>query len=411
MKIKNLKDNVLNQITLLVVKVDFKISKKQEDYAKVTFSDGKTQIPAFIWNINKEKFAINVGCVYDVFAYSQEFNSKPVLKIVEINVIDDQSILNDFVKTAVIPTSQIKEYISSQINLISDKTLQKLTLDIVSNEKNYFNAPAAANNHHAYLTGMSYHVYNMLHLVHLFDLTTLEKDILISGIILHDIGKCYELKNDLVVKYTTTGYLLGHLAIGYEIVYKYKTQNNINSENVDDVLNLILAHHGKIEYGNLKRCETKVEKIINLIDTIDAYLNAFIEKLESISIDSWSDNVYALNNRKVYKQKLNSLELNTNVETSNKLNAFVDIYTNRYVDINKQLIELAYEYTQLDFPHSFNKLIEDESKFNDNFDFYQSLKHLVLTDIEIDELNPLTSKIIEGEILKWFKNIEDFNKK
>lgn len=408
MKIKNLKDNVLNEIKLLVVKIEFKVSKKQEDYAKITFSDGKNQINAFMWNINKENFELQIGLVYNVYAYAQEFNSKPVLKIIEIKKNEEINILSDFVKTAVISQNQIQEYIESKIATINEQCLKKMTQNIVNSQPLYYKAPAAANNHHAYLTGMSYHVFNMLKIVDLFDLNQKDYDVLVTAIILHDIGKCYELQNDLVVSYTTTGNLLGHLAIGYEIVYKYLEQNNLNCNLTKEVLNLILAHHGKIEYGNLKLCQSRNEHIINVIDTIDAYLNSFIEKLEENDNNKWSDNIYALNNRKVFKH-INTTDIFQMENINNKLTDFVNIYKQRYKNINENLVQQGNYYTSVDFPLSFNKLLNDEHKFSQNNNYFECLKHIVISCVNINDITPMPGKILEAELLKWFKVITTYN--
>lgn len=409
MKIKNLKENVLNNINLLVSQVEFKITKKEEDYAKVTFSDGSSKISAFIWNINKKDFDLKAGTVYNIYCYKQEFNSRPVLKIVEYKECFEKEIINMFIKSAIISSDEIKEFIFNQIDLIKDHDLKKMTKDIVcSHESKYFKAPAAANNHHAYINGMSYHVYNMLKVLHIFDDSKFDKDLLISSIILHDIGKCFELENNLVIKYTQSGNLLGHIAIGFEIVFSYISKNDITNVSCLKVLDLILSHHGKIEYGNLKQCFNCEEKLINLIDTIDAYLNAFIEKLEEIDINCWSDNVYALSNRKVFKHEISDSN-NLTKKANSTSDQFIAIYKSRYKHINKDIIDISLNYFDTDFVKSYSKLLLDRDLFSDNIELFRTIKHMLISNNVVNDVSPMHGKIIEAEMLKWILKIQNYD--
>lgn len=409
MKINELKENVLNEIFLLVSSVEFKKTKKDEDYARVTFSDGTSKIGAFIWNIKKDNFALSVGNVYQTYAYKQEFNSKPVLKIVETIKCEDETICQQFFKSAPIAKEEIKTFIDQQVETIADKTLKKLTQNILNQyQDKYYRSAAAANNHHAYNGGMSYHVYNMLKLVELFEHNLFNRDVLISALVLHDIGKCFELDSGIVVTYTTAGNLLGHLAIGFEIVYSYAQKENLYNENVKNVLDLILSHHGKIEYGNLKECVTIEEKMINLIDTIDAYLNAFIEKLEEISLKSWSDNVFALNNRKVYKHEKIQTTLNEG-QVPTLVKDFVEIYKKRYNEIDENLIYLCDKYYLSDFVSSYELLLSDEQNFEHQKTDFRFLKHMLIANNMINDQQPMYAKLVEAEMYKWILKIKNFD--
>lgn len=410
MKINNLKESVLNEINLLLEKIEFKVSKKQEDYARLTFSDGVAKIDAFLWNVDKSKFDLTAGKIYQVFGFKQNFNNRSNIKIMEINLLEDQSCIKDFIKSAPLTITEIKESIFNKIDNINDSELKEMTLSIVKQyEDKYFSAPAAANNHHAYFSGMSYHVFNMLNVLETFDTNKLNIDVLISAIVLHDIGKCFELESNGAITYTDSGKLLGHIAIGFEIVYEYLCENQIESENCLEVMDLILAHHGKIEYGNLKECTSNNEIAINLIDTIDAYINSFIENIEAIELGEWSENIYALNNRKVQKWDSSAFSEKEPESINIELQKFTNIYLSRYKNINSDIIQLAFLYIGQNFVDGYKRLLDVKSEFENKY-AYRYLKHIILSATCVNDVKPILPKIIEGEIINWFIEIEKFNK-
>lgn len=406
MKISLLKENVINEINLVIIDSAIKKTKKGDDYAKIIFSDGDENIVSFIWNIDINNFKYKVNEVYTVFCYLQEFNSKPILKVLEMKKIEDPDIISSFIKSAIIPVSDIKTFIQKKISEIKSKDIRKLTSNIVEKyEDEYFYAPAAANNHHAYISGMSYHVYNMLQVADLFDETKVNLDILYSVIILHDIGKCFELEHGASVVYTTSGKLLGHISIGYEIVYIYALENNLLTNDIEKILHAILSHHGKIEYGSFEVPKNNEATIVNLIDTIDAYLNSFIENLEKLQLNCWSERIFALNNRKILSHDL--LSTNEKKFTDDLSKKFVNIYKKRYNNINVDIIYFAILCYGDDPIQSLKNVFKNKSLINDDR-LEELVKHTLLSCGTKEGIFPIYSQVIEAEIFKYIQVIKKF---
>ena len=103
----------------------------------------------------------------------------------------------------------------------------------------------------------------------------LNKSLLYSGIILHDIGKVRELSGPVATSYTVEGNLLGHISIASDEVVEAARELNIEGEEIMLLRHMILSHHGKLEYGSPKLPYLKEAEILCYIDNIDARMNMF----------------------------------------------------------------------------------------------------------------------------------------
>src|SRR5699024_11324730 len=112
--------------------------------------------------------------------------------------------------------------------------------------------PAAAKNHHEYVSGLAHQIVSMLaiarELVKLYP--ELNKDLLYAGIILHDLGKVKELSGLVTTSYTLQGKLIGHIPLMVEEIGQIANELNIEGEEVIILQHLVLSHHGKAEWGS-----------------------------------------------------------------------------------------------------------------------------------------------------------------
>ena len=138
-------------------------------------------------------------------------------------------------------------------------------------------APAATAYHHAYLSGLLEHV---LSLTGLADRVTghypsLDRDLVLAGIVLHDLGKVQELSFARGFRYSTRGQLLGHIAIGLEMVWeKMNAIPEFPAGLKDRVAHMILAHHGRLEFGSPKEPMFPEALLVHYLDDLDSKLEA-----------------------------------------------------------------------------------------------------------------------------------------
>jgi len=163
------------------------------------------------------------------------------------------------------------------------KLLLNTLLDDPAIAAPYREAPAAKQLHHAWLGGLLEHVVSLLTLADRVapHYPMLHRDLLLTGVILHDIGKLRELQWEIGFEYTVEGMLLGHIQMGMELVEKtIDTLPNFPPRLKTLVLHMILSHHGKLEFGSPKLPMIPEALVLNFIDDLDAKMQAMASEFE-----------------------------------------------------------------------------------------------------------------------------------
>jgi 3'-5' exoribonuclease len=145
-------------------------------------------------------------------------------------------------------------------------------------------APAAKSMHHAYLGGLLEHTVSVtLLLERLCDhYPSLDRDLLITAGILHDVGKLEELAHDTALDYTDAGRLLGHVVLGVQRVVEKISQIQGFPPGLALVLqHLIISHHGEYDFGSPKRPKTPEAFALHYADDLDAKMNHLSRLLEA----------------------------------------------------------------------------------------------------------------------------------
>jgi len=162
----------------------------------------------------------------------------------------------------------------------------------------YWIAPAATGNHHAYRSGLAEHTLSMLRLASsiadhyaAYYPGRVDEDILIGGILLHDLGKIWELEGDLAPTYSTVGRLVGHIPMGAIFIERVAhALGGIPDVLVWELQHLVLSHHGQLDFGSPKRPKTVEAQILHLIDNIDAKTNTIVHMAED---EGWTSYIRA----------------------------------------------------------------------------------------------------------------------
>lgn len=154
--------------------------------------------------------------------------------------------------------------------------------------KAFCTAPAAMSNHHAYLGGLLEHTHSMLNVADaiLPFYPRLQKDLVLAGIFLHDMGKTSELSYQMAFGYTDSGQMLGHI-VGTAIMIDQKADSAADGGHpiAEDILtnlqHIVLAHHGQYEFGSPKLPATPEAFLVGYIDNIDAKINQVADKIDN----------------------------------------------------------------------------------------------------------------------------------
>ncbi|MDR3214857.1 MAG: HD domain-containing protein [Bacilli bacterium] len=279
------------------------------DYLSLKLQDKTGQIDAKMWQVSPEQLQLFVNGVFvnvsgDIISYKDNLQ----LKISDIVIIDSANIdYDNFVKSAPQAIAELRNELQEYIYEIDDQKINFIITKLVKeydDKLNYY--PAASRIHHAYKSGLLFHIVSMLRigkaLVNLYE--QINKNYLYAGIILHDFGKMDELSGLIATEYTKRGRLVGHISIIHAKLLAIAKELGIeDSEQVLILEHIVLAHHGKLEFGSPVLPLTLEAEMLTYIDNIDAKYNTISEILNNIEPGQFTNRIYNLENRAFYKPK------------------------------------------------------------------------------------------------------------
>lgn len=295
--------------TYLVGNVTKGKTNNGSDYLSLKLQDSSGEIDAKIWQVSAEQMK---EIVNGVFIYIEanviKYRDALQLKIDSTKIVSESDVdVDRFIRSAPIEKTDLRNELQQFIYEIDDRIINSVVTEMVKKyEDKLVDYPAAAKIHHAYHSGLIYHIVSMLRLAKaLISLyPTLNKNYLYAGVILHDLGKIEELSGVLATEYTTKGKLLGHISIVHSQIESIAQEiGEEDSEQVMILEHLVLSHHGKLEYGSPVLPLTKEAEILTFIDNIDARIDTLDKALETVEPGSFSPRLFALDNRSFYKPK------------------------------------------------------------------------------------------------------------
>jgi 3'-5' exoribonuclease len=300
------KDKV--EIPLLISQVTQGVTTSGAPYLSVVCQDKTGSIDGKLWDVKEEQNAIiKPGMIIDVVGEVLKYRNSLQLRIHSVFKPHDDYQIADFVEQTSVPIEDLKQRVDETIVSIEDEVIKGIIQEVFNRyEKEFFEFPAASKNHHDFLGGLATHVVSMLDvgefLIKQYPL--LNRDLLLGGILLHDIGKILELSGPILTEYTLKGRLLGHISMVNAIIFEVaKTKGWEDKEQTVLLSHLVLAHHGQLEYGSPVLPMVPEAEILNLIDNLDARMNMFEKMIEVTEPKTFSARIFSLENRNFYRSK------------------------------------------------------------------------------------------------------------
>ncbi|MBQ2509386.1 MAG: HD domain-containing protein [Erysipelotrichaceae bacterium] len=308
-QVKDFNEGERVETDLLISSLQRGTTNSGSPYLTLVLQDSSKAIDAKLWDVKPElEKQLEVGKVYDfdleIIKYKNNLQAK-VLKVLPIPQADID--MEEYVFRSPVSKDSLRAAIQEGISLIDNENVAK----IVSGALNYYandvyDYPAAAKIHHNFIGGLATHTAGMLKvamaLCNIYP--SVNRDYLLAGVILHDLGKIEELSSPVVTEYTTAGKLLGHISImDARLLQIGKDLGLEDSEELLLLRHMILSHHGQYEYGSPIRPETLEAELLNLIDNIDARVNTIDKALSETKEGEFSQKIFALDNRVFYKHK------------------------------------------------------------------------------------------------------------
>ena len=292
-----------------------KTGSNGKQYLDITLGDKTGELTGKKWDVSdgeypalieiKEKDIVKIKGVITEWAGQLQFR---VQRIRMANEQDGMQ-MQDFVKAAPEDPQEMYDFIFSVAEGLHDDQLRALCLRILQeNRERLLYYPAASKNHHAQLGGLLYHTKRMLmtgeRVCQVY--TTLNRDLVLCGVILHDMEKLNEIvaeEDGIATGYSFEGQMLGHIIQGIKMVDKLTLELEIPREKAIMVEHMILSHHYEPEFGSPKRPLFPEAEVLHYLDILDARLFDMQAALDATQPGEFSDRVWTLENRKLYKPK------------------------------------------------------------------------------------------------------------
>lgn len=215
--------------------------------------------------------------------------------------VETEYVLDDFLPHTKHDIEQLFAQLRGEISEIRNTWLNRLLVSFVDDPElaaKLRRAPAAMTMHHAYLGGLLEHIVSLCGLARKVTqhYAEVDSDLLLTGIVLHDIGKTEELCYNRAINYTTEGQLLGHIVIGLAMVQKKIAAIPEFPRSLAVLVeHLIVSHHGSYEFGSPKLPVVREAVLLNHLDDMDSKMAAMRETLGHTQTDElWTERNAAL---------------------------------------------------------------------------------------------------------------------
>jgi len=264
--------------TFLVQHKDVRQKKSGDVYLSLTLADRTGELDAKMWD--------NAAEAVDTFAQDdfvrvkgllQVFQNRPQLTLHKIQIVGDSDIdVADYFPASKRDRDEMFRELQGLVASIGNPHLKALLNAIFADEeiaRAYRTAPAAKGIHHAWIGGLIEHVLSLSSLAKFTaaHYSGIDLDLLLAGVMLHDIGKISELKYVRSFSYSTEGQLLGHIVIGLRMIEdKLRTIPDFPEKLRDLLLHMIVSHHGELAYGSPKVPMFPEAMLLHHLDNLDS---------------------------------------------------------------------------------------------------------------------------------------------
>ncbi len=294
---------------MLVVACKSGVTNANAPYLSITFRDNTGTIEGKLWDVRDfQNEIVKPGRVIMVRGEVISYRNQLQLKVIEVQEMDNENIdMSEYVLTGPYSQAQLKAMIDEAIASLNNQDIFRIVSDIYRcYEKQIYSSAAAVRNHHEYYGGLATHVCGMLKLADMMivNYPYLNRDLLIAGVLLHDIGKVIELSDGTVTEYTLEGKLIGHISIAQTIIKQTADKLAIDSEAVLLLRHMVLAHHGAHEFGSPVLPATIEAEALHYIDDIDAKMTMIEKELSAVGPKEFTQRNFALENRSFYNHNI-----------------------------------------------------------------------------------------------------------
>ena len=309
---------------VVVVSITQTATANGKPMLKVTMNDGTDNVTALIFDSTKKDLnaqGIEDGCTAVVDLEVTDYKGSKSYKILNINPVKlPEDELKELVKLPPIDPEKLVKDIIILIKQSSGRSYDLNTTDVPSDDysltalsvrlineniKAFTKSSAAKAMHHNLYGGLAYHTYRMIKTAFaVCDIyTLLNRELLVCGTALHDIGKILEMKTSDtgIANYTDMGNLFGHSLLGIEMIDREVWRMNqavggrsYNSEQVAMLKHMLASHHGQPEWGAIRNPSTPEAMMLHELDMIDSRMYMYEDNFKDMTAGTSSDPIFGI---------------------------------------------------------------------------------------------------------------------
>ena len=270
----------------LVMESSQRRTKDGKEYYRLKLGDESGDIDAMAWDNCAISGTITSGAVVGILGDTGNYNGRLQLTVKRLKVLDEDP--GKYMKKPDIDLNRLIQQLDEYIAQIQDDCIQRLVSRILSGPTRdaFIKSTAAKKIHHNYQGGLLEHTITVasLCLEAARFYPYLNRDLLISGALLHDVGKIKEFEMAGTFKYSTSGRLIGHIVMGNEMVGE--AIKDLRQEGVDFpeelewmIKHMMLSHHGALEFGSPVVPMFPEAGMLHFMDKLDSQMFIFRSKL------------------------------------------------------------------------------------------------------------------------------------
>jgi 3'-5' exoribonuclease len=301
----------------LVLAKQQRTTKSNKPYLSLILGDKTGQLEGRVWAPDDPRIAKDFerGDIVKARGSASRFDDRLQMKIDQLRKATTSEVdKSDLLPSTTYDVAELWRQLEGFVVSFTNPDLKLLLTTLLAEPdlaQAYREAPAARQLHHAWLGGLLEHVISLLTLADRVvpHYPLLDRDLLLTGVILHDIGKVRELSWNTGFDYTVEGTLLGHIQMGTALAERtMDSLPNFPPKLKTLVLHMILSHHGKLEFGSPKLPMIPEALVLNFLDDLDAKMQAVQGEFdkcirEGKGPDEMTGKVWALDQRQLLNTK------------------------------------------------------------------------------------------------------------